>query len=214
MSSTGSTGKKRVSVVAEETDDQLQADEIGGVQGTKQRRAHSPHSTPAKFEGVETSPKSMPVSLSDASLASEASRYSPSSSRTEVASSQQPEPRSRTIFLQLGRDMKKATLDPLDPTTIASLRMLFTDKFAYNPGMSDFPAIYIRDPHSGIQYELEDMEEIKDRSVLCLNIERRFFSASMRTGKFWSKADADRCEQLWIRSSSTLTKVWPLWLAN
>ena len=53
-----------------------------------------------------------------------------------------------------------------------SLRMLFVDKFAYNPGQEDFPAIYIRDLSSGVQYELEDTDEVSDRCLLSLNIER------------------------------------------
>lgn len=60
--------------------------------------------------------------------------------------------------------------------TFGSLRMLFVDKFAYNPGQEDFPAIYIRDPSSGVQYELEDMDEVKQNSLLSLNIERESFT--------------------------------------
>ncbi|TFY64773.1 hypothetical protein EVJ58_g2390 [Rhodofomes roseus] len=55
--------------------------------------------------------------------------------------------------------------------TQSSLKLLFVDKFSYNPGQENFPAIYIRDPSSGVQYELEDMDEIKDRCLLSLNIE-------------------------------------------
>jgi len=54
--------------------------------------------------------------------------------------------------------------------------MLFVDKFAYNPGQEDFPAIYIRDPSSGVQYELEDTDEVSDRCLLSLNIERESLS--------------------------------------
>lgn len=74
-----------------------------------------------------------------------------------------------TIFLQLGRDVKKAQLD--GPPSITSLRMLFMDRFQYSPGTDDFPAIYLRDTQSGVQYELEDMSEVKDRVVLSLNID-------------------------------------------
>jgi hypothetical protein len=56
--------------------------------------------------------------------------------------------------------------------SISSLRMLFVDKFSYNPGLDNFPAIYIRDPSSGVQYELEDMDEVKEKCLLSLNIER------------------------------------------
>jgi len=74
-----------------------------------------------------------------------------------------------TVFLQLGRDVKKAKLDSMP--TIASLRVLFMDRFQFNPGSGSFPEIYLRDPQSGIQYQLEDMSEVKDRVVLSLNID-------------------------------------------
>jgi hypothetical protein len=56
--------------------------------------------------------------------------------------------------------------------------MLFVDKFAYNPGQEVFPAIYIRDPSSGVQYELEDTDEVNDRCLLSLNIEREYLLTS------------------------------------
>ena len=76
------------------------------------------------------------------------------------------------VFLQLGREVKKATLEP--NISFASLRVLFVDKFSYNPGQENFPAIYIRDPSSGVQYELEDTEEVKEKCLLSLNIERGY----------------------------------------
>ncbi|KAH9447881.1 hypothetical protein Pst134EB_021874 [Puccinia striiformis f. sp. tritici] len=74
-----------------------------------------------------------------------------------------------TVFLQLGRDVKKAKLD--STPTISSLRVMFMDRFQFNPGSDSFPEIYLRDPQSGIQYQLEDMSEVKDRVVLSLNID-------------------------------------------
>jgi Actin interacting protein 3 len=79
-----------------------------------------------------------------------------------------------TVFLQVGREVKKAKMER--GLTFSSLRMLFVDKFAYNPGQEDFPAIYIRDPSSGVQYELEDTDEVKERCLLSLNIERKYIS--------------------------------------
>lgn len=76
-----------------------------------------------------------------------------------------------TVFLQLGREVKKATIEP--GLSFSSLRMLFVDRFSYNPGLENFPAIYIRDPSSGVQYELEDMDEVKEKCLLSLNIERK-----------------------------------------
>jgi Actin interacting protein 3 len=80
--------------------------------------------------------------------------------------------RSFPVFLQLGREVKKATIEP--GLSFSSLRVLFVDKFSYNPGLENFPAIYIRDPSSGVQYELENMEEVKQKCLLSLNIEREY----------------------------------------
>ncbi|KAL4250489.1 hypothetical protein ABKN59_006966 [Abortiporus biennis] len=74
-----------------------------------------------------------------------------------------------TVFMQVGREVKKVSIDP--GLSFSSLRMLFMDKFSYSPGKDNFPAIYIRDPSSQIQYELEDVEEVKDKCLLSLNIE-------------------------------------------
>ncbi|KZS94447.1 AIP3-domain-containing protein [Sistotremastrum niveocremeum HHB9708] len=78
-------------------------------------------------------------------------------------------PATITVFLQVGRQVRKVTLEP--QISMANLRVLFVDKFAYNPGQENFPEIYIRDLASGIQYELEDVSEIKDKCLLSLNIE-------------------------------------------
>jgi len=75
-----------------------------------------------------------------------------------------------TMFLQLGREVKKVSIET--GLSMSSLRMLFVDKFSYNPGLEKFPAIYIRDPSSGVQYELEDVDEVKEKCLLSLNIER------------------------------------------
>lgn len=75
------------------------------------------------------------------------------------------------VFLQVGREVKKVTIER--GLSFASLRVLFVDKFSYSPGQDNFPAIYIRDPASGVQYELEDMDEVKEKCLLSLNIERK-----------------------------------------
>ncbi|KAL7269916.1 Bud site selection protein 6 [Rhizina undulata] len=78
-----------------------------------------------------------------------------------------------TLFLQLGRSIKKVVLpDGIDELSISSLRLLFISKFNYNPPSGDdFPEIYLQDPASGVRYELEDLRDVKDRAVLCLNVE-------------------------------------------
>ncbi|KAG9055623.1 Bud site selection protein 6 [Serendipita sp. 407] len=78
-------------------------------------------------------------------------------------------PREMTVYFQVGRQVKKVTMEPV--TSFAALRVLFMNKFLYNPGQDNFPEIYIRDPASGVQYELEDVSEVKDKCLLSLNIE-------------------------------------------
>lgn len=77
---------------------------------------------------------------------------------------------SLSLFLQIGRQVKKATIEL--PITLSSLRLLFMERFEYDPGMEDFPDVYMRDTKTGVQFELEDMEDLKEGCVLSLNIER------------------------------------------
>lgn len=95
-----------------------------------------------------------------------------SSPASEKLPSTFPASDSVTVFLKVGLQVKKLTLER-DGLSIPSLRLHFTDKFSYNPGLENFPAIYINDPSSHVQYELEDMDDVKDKSLLSLNIERK-----------------------------------------
>ncbi|CAG8508371.1 6616_t:CDS:2 [Ambispora gerdemannii] len=93
-------------------------------------------------------------------------------------------PKGLTLFLQLGKDIKKTTYD--GDISIPALRMLFIEKFSYNPGMDDFPNIYIKDTTSGVLYELENLDEVKNNSVLALNVEaleqvKKHFDQSIAT---------------------------------
>lgn len=58
------------------------------------------------------------------------------------------------IFLRIKESTKKCLV--LLPISMTSLRLLFVEKFAYSPGVSSFPEIYIVDPKTGVSYELED----------------------------------------------------------
>jgi hypothetical protein len=78
-----------------------------------------------------------------------------------------------TVYLQFGRQSKKAKLEY--PITAAGIKMLFMERFEYDPGMDDFPEVYVmgntgRD--AGVAFELEDMEDVVEGCVLSLNIER------------------------------------------
>lgn len=125
-----------------------------------------PPPTPPKGEPQSTFPSK---SVSDSALAP------PQVISDNRRDSGSPPPTSKdlTLFLQLGRSVKKVFLpDGVDELSITSLRLLFISKFNYNPPSGeDFPEIYLQDPVSGVRYELEDARDVKDRAVLCLNIE-------------------------------------------
>lgn len=73
-----------------------------------------------------------------------------------------------TLFLQIAKDVQKVTYQ--GEISIPALNMLFLEKFSYSIGQNDFPKIYIRDPSIGVSYELVDLSEVRDKSVLSFNI--------------------------------------------
>ena len=88
---------------------------------------------------------------------------------------QSPQPgKELTLFLQYKSKIKKFVLpDGSNDLSIARLQLAFIEKFAWNTHSNgiDLPEIYIQDPVSGVRHELEDLSDVKDRSVLVLNIE-------------------------------------------
>lgn len=124
--------------------------------------------------GVQLAPPVPPLPPSMTDAVRPPALHRAQSHLSKLAEEVEPEESSQStafpVFLQVGREVKKVTLEP--GLTSSSLRMLFVDKFSYNPGMENFPAIYIRDPSSGVQYELEDIDEVKEKCLLSLNIER------------------------------------------
>lgn len=100
----------------------------------------------------------------------------------EKASSQQqfvpessPQPgKELTLFLQYKSKIKKFVLSDGGDLSIARLQLAFIEKFAWNThnNGNDLPEIYLQDPVSGVRHELEDLADIKDRSVLVLNVEQ------------------------------------------
>lgn len=88
---------------------------------------------------------------------------------------QSPQPdKELTLFLQYKSKIKKFVLaDGANDLSIARLQLAFIEKFAWNThnNGNDLPEIYIQDPVSGVRHELEDLSDVKDRSVLVLNVE-------------------------------------------
>ncbi|KAJ2721684.1 Bud site selection protein 6 [Coemansia sp. Benny D115] len=73
-----------------------------------------------------------------------------------------------SVFLQLGDETKKAKLSG-ERLTMTALVNLFIEKYqrqlAEEP--ETLPSVYIKDSASGVFYELEDMQDVVDGSVLC-----------------------------------------------
>lgn len=88
---------------------------------------------------------------------------------------EQPSPgKELTIFLQYKSKIKKYVLpEGSSDLTLGRLQLAFIEKFAWNTHNNgvDLPEIYIQDPISGIRHELEDLSDVKDRSVLVLNVD-------------------------------------------
>ncbi|KAL8831205.1 MAG: hypothetical protein Q9191_000986, partial [Dirinaria sp. TL-2023a] len=104
----------------------------------------------------------------------QAASSSPAQSQQFVPE-QSPQPgKELTLFLQYKSKIKKfLLLEGSTDLSIARLQLAFIEKFAWNTHSNgnDLPEIYIQDPVSGVRHELEDLSDVKDRSVLVLNVE-------------------------------------------
>lgn len=79
-----------------------------------------------------------------------------------------------TLFLQYKTKIRKYVLsNGYNELSIARLQLAFIEKFQWNTHNMgvDLPEIYIQDHASGVRHELEDLSDIKDHSVLVLNVD-------------------------------------------
>jgi hypothetical protein len=118
--------------------------------------------------------KDAPVTPDTATRQSPTTYTGPSENR-EFVPEQSPQPgKELTLFLQYKTRIKKFVMaDGYNDLSMARLQLAFIEKFAWNTHNNgvDLPEIYIQDPVSGVRHELEDLADIKDRSVLVLNVE-------------------------------------------
>ncbi|KAL4888448.1 actin interacting protein 3-domain-containing protein [Aspergillus ambiguus] len=92
----------------------------------------------------------------------------------QIPSEQSTPGKELTLFLQYKSKIKKYVLpEGYSGLTIGRLQLAFIEKFAWNThnNGADLPEIYIQDSISGIRHELEDLSDVKDRSVLVLNVD-------------------------------------------
>jgi hypothetical protein len=114
-----------------------------------------------------------PIAQQQATAASRQTPYS-NQERQFTPELSPPPGKELTLFLQYKSKVKKFVLtDGYNDLSMARLQLAFIEKFAWNTHNNgvDLPEIYIQDPVSGVRHELEDLNDIKDRSVLALNIE-------------------------------------------
>lgn len=80
-------------------------------------------------------------------------------------------PEKMPVFLQLGSLVRK-TLVSSNDLTLQSIRLLFVEKFQFNPGAETFPDIHITDRETGVRYILEDgVQDITEGTMLTLDVE-------------------------------------------
>ncbi|KAL4781533.1 actin interacting protein 3-domain-containing protein [Aspergillus varians] len=128
--------------------------------------------SPRSTQGPETPKSSHRQPTTTTSTPPKSTPFSPQSTQF---SPEQPSPgKELTLFLQYRSKIKKYVL-PEGSTglTIGRLQLAFIEKFAWNThnNGADLPEIYIQDPISGIRHELEELGDVKDRSVLVLNVD-------------------------------------------
>ncbi|KAF1849769.1 AIP3-domain-containing protein [Cucurbitaria berberidis CBS 394.84] len=98
---------------------------------------------------------------------------SPSPQPPQFIPDQSPQPgKELTLFLQYKSKIKKYVFADGFDLTPGRLQLAFIEKFTWDTHRNgELPEIHIQDPVSGVRYELEDINDIKDRSVLVLNVE-------------------------------------------
>ncbi|KAF2634044.1 AIP3-domain-containing protein [Massarina eburnea CBS 473.64] len=78
-----------------------------------------------------------------------------------------------SLFLQYKSKIKKYVFSDGSDLSIGRLQLAFIEKFAWDTHRNgELPEIHIQDPVSGVRYELEDINDVKDRCVLVLNVEQ------------------------------------------
>lgn len=136
---------------------------------------NGPLAEPVEMASEVASPAKTPPSPAPASSLHRHSRTkTPSPQPTQFIPEQSPQQgKELTLFLQYKSKIKKYVFADGSDLSAGRLQLAFIEKFAWDTHRyGELPEIHIQDPVSGVRYELEDMNDIKDRSVLVLNVEQ------------------------------------------
>ncbi|KAJ4330560.1 Bud site selection protein 6 [Didymella glomerata] len=122
------------------------------------------------------SPEKQPAQSNDTPVRNGSRRAakSPSPQPQQFVPEQSPQAgRELTLFLQYKSKIKKYVFSDGSELSAGRLQLAFIEKFAWDTHRhGELPEIHIQDPVSGVRYELEDLNDIKERSVLVLNVEQ------------------------------------------
>ncbi|KAI7882382.1 AIP3-domain-containing protein [Lichtheimia hyalospora FSU 10163] len=102
------------------------------------------------------------------------------------------------VYLQIHDRIKKAKIqqgDQQQPMTIGMLRQLFLDKFDH-PMVPDTCIIHIRDPTSGIFYELEDIQDIVPHCLLFIPSPKGMQDIGEQQPPGWYQVMMDKLETI------------------
>lgn len=94
-----------------------------------------------------------------------------------------------TLFLRYKGRTKKCITPKI--SSINNLRLFFVEKFAYSPGSTSFPNLYIMDPKFSILYELEEhnLSDIHDGSLIQLDLETNFKTSDNAVSEIGTKLE-------------------------
>jgi hypothetical protein len=126
-----------------------------------------------KEEEQEDTPKEEEPKIEEARMPLQPPEQKPNESYFQVSPPPTPT-KDLTLFLQYKSKVKKIVLpEGREELSIGRLQLAFIEKFSWNTQQNgtDLPEIYIQDPVSGVRHELEDLSDVKDRTVLALNVE-------------------------------------------
>ena len=115
------------------------------------------------FKGTEQAPTPALIELEKPAPTSEV--------RTDVGIRQSIVAEPLVLFLQYKKQVKKLVLaGGFEECTLPRLQLAFMETFSLQAS-GELPEIYIQDPESGVRYELEDLNDVKNRSVLALQFD-------------------------------------------
>lgn len=95
------------------------------------------------------------------------------------------------LFLQVGRDTRKASLCT-QPPVLSALRALFRERFSLPTPDEAFPTIYLRDPDAGIFYEFESTDDLVEGMLIRLEVPDNWRASGAGTSPSPSTALSDK----------------------